>query len=230
MGVRYNPRIVTSGLVGCWDAGNTKSYPGSGTTWTQIMTSNYAPQSFNNLVNTTYSSNNGGHLDFSSSGARSGGTISTGGLLFGTNDYTWEFWAMPATVTADAYLFRTGWQIYIVQQPSNLFSYHTFTSGTGSTLYTTGFGTVIPGNWYHFVASRIGLYVSLYINGVKTVENIDSLNYEDPTFLWLASSSFSASVNPFGGKISIIRVYNGVGLTQDQVKQNFNATRGRYGR
>lgn len=33
MGVGYNPRIVTDGLVLCLDAANKRSYPGSGTTW-----------------------------------------------------------------------------------------------------------------------------------------------------------------------------------------------------
>ena len=36
MGVAYNSRIVTDGLVLALDAGNTKSYPGSGTTWTDL--------------------------------------------------------------------------------------------------------------------------------------------------------------------------------------------------
>jgi hypothetical protein len=40
MGVAYNPRIVTNGLVLALDAGNTKSYPGSGTTWTDLSSSN----------------------------------------------------------------------------------------------------------------------------------------------------------------------------------------------
>jgi len=36
MGIAYNPRIVTDGLVLALDAGNTKSYPGSGSTWTDL--------------------------------------------------------------------------------------------------------------------------------------------------------------------------------------------------
>jgi hypothetical protein len=36
MAVGYNPRIVTDSLVLCLDAANTKSYPGSGTTWTDL--------------------------------------------------------------------------------------------------------------------------------------------------------------------------------------------------
>lgn len=34
MGTKYNKRIVTDGLVLCLDAGDNKSYSGSGTTWT----------------------------------------------------------------------------------------------------------------------------------------------------------------------------------------------------
>lgn len=36
MATNYNPRIVTDGLVLALDAANTKSYPGSGTTWTDL--------------------------------------------------------------------------------------------------------------------------------------------------------------------------------------------------
>ena len=34
MGTNYSPRIVTDGLILCLDAGDRKSYPGTGTTWT----------------------------------------------------------------------------------------------------------------------------------------------------------------------------------------------------
>ena len=30
------PKIVTNGLVGYWDAASKRSYPGSGTTWTDL--------------------------------------------------------------------------------------------------------------------------------------------------------------------------------------------------
>ena len=33
MGINYNPRTVTDGLVLALDAGNAKSYPGIGTDW-----------------------------------------------------------------------------------------------------------------------------------------------------------------------------------------------------
>lgn len=36
MATNYSPKIVTDGLVLCLDAANTKSYPGSGTTWSDL--------------------------------------------------------------------------------------------------------------------------------------------------------------------------------------------------
>jgi len=36
MGVRYNPSIVTDGLVLCLDAANPRSYPGTGTVWNDV--------------------------------------------------------------------------------------------------------------------------------------------------------------------------------------------------
>jgi hypothetical protein len=40
MGVNYNSKIVTDGLVLCLDAANRKSYPGSGSTWADLVSSN----------------------------------------------------------------------------------------------------------------------------------------------------------------------------------------------
>ena len=36
MGLAHSPSIITDGLELCFDAANTKSYPGSGTTWTDM--------------------------------------------------------------------------------------------------------------------------------------------------------------------------------------------------
>ena len=36
MALSHSPSIITQNLVLCLDAGNSKSYPGSGTTWTDL--------------------------------------------------------------------------------------------------------------------------------------------------------------------------------------------------
>jgi hypothetical protein len=61
MGISYNPSIVTNGLVLALDAGNRKSYPGTGTTWTDLS----GLGNTGTLINgPTYSSANGGSIVF----------------------------------------------------------------------------------------------------------------------------------------------------------------------
>ena len=61
MGLAHSPKIVTNGLVLCLDAGNTKSYPGSGTAWTDLS----GRGNNGTLTNgPTYSSTNGGSVVF----------------------------------------------------------------------------------------------------------------------------------------------------------------------
>ena len=71
MSVRYNTSIVTDGLVLCLDAGNRKSYVGTGVTWTDLS----GRGNTGTLTNgPTYNSVNGGSID-----------------LDGTNDYVkWQ--------------------------------------------------------------------------------------------------------------------------------------------
>ena len=62
MGVAYNSKIVTDGLVLCLDAGNSKSYPTTGLTWTDL-----SGNGRNGTLSATsigYNSSNGGSLVF----------------------------------------------------------------------------------------------------------------------------------------------------------------------
>ena len=63
MGVTYNNRIVTDGLVLCLDAASKRSYPGTGTVWTDLKGGNNGT-----LTNgPTFSSDNGGSIVFDAS-------------------------------------------------------------------------------------------------------------------------------------------------------------------
>ena len=57
MGLSHSPSIITQNLVLCLDAANSKSYPGSGTTWYNLI-----PGGVNGTLTNgpTYSSANGG--------------------------------------------------------------------------------------------------------------------------------------------------------------------------
>ena len=61
MGLSHSPRIVTDGLVFCVDAANKRSYPGVGTTWTDLT----ANKNNGTLTNgPTFDSANGGSIVF----------------------------------------------------------------------------------------------------------------------------------------------------------------------
>ena len=72
MGVTYNNRIVTDGLVLCLDAASKRSYPGTGTTWTDLKGVNNGT-----LTNgPTFDSANGGSIVFDGSNDQVIGTNS----------------------------------------------------------------------------------------------------------------------------------------------------------
>ena len=61
MGLSHSPRIVTDGLVFCVDAGDKMSYPGAGTTWTDLSKN----RNNGTLTNgPTFNSANGGSIVF----------------------------------------------------------------------------------------------------------------------------------------------------------------------
>ena len=63
MALAHSPKIITDGLVLCLDAGNTKSYPGSGTTWTDLS-GNGNNGTLTNMDGANLDSANGGSFTF----------------------------------------------------------------------------------------------------------------------------------------------------------------------
>ena len=61
MGIIYNPRIVTDGLVLCLDAASKRSYPGTGNTWTDLKGGNSG--TLTNMAD-NFDTANGGSLTF----------------------------------------------------------------------------------------------------------------------------------------------------------------------
>ena len=85
MAVGYNPRIVTDGLVLALDAANTKSYGGSGTTWTDLN----GRGNDGTISGATYNSD--GYFSFDSTDDLV--TIpNSSDLTFGTGEFAVEIW------------------------------------------------------------------------------------------------------------------------------------------
>lgn len=226
----YGPKIVTGGLVFSLDAGNLKSYPGSGTTWTDLSTT----KNNGTLVNTpTYSSTSGGYLSFASASSQYATATNLGSL---------SRWTVEAIVRFTA-AYNTKVAMVVGNQYNGASSLN-FTIGTnnaptnyniavgffdGAWRSTTGV-TYAQNTWVHITGSYDGSAVRQFTNGTQ----VDSLNYVGtPTSggeirinrRW---DDVVSSGNLFDSNIAVVRIYNRA-LTASEVSQNFNALRGRYG-
>jgi hypothetical protein len=234
MGIAYNPRIVTDGLVLALDAGNVKSYPGSGTTWNDLSGSG------NNgtLVNGVgYTASNGGALSLDGTNDR-GTFISP---ITSSSPQTYEVWvkAIPSNTAADGF----GYVLHNNSVAPTIGSAYMGIGYAGSTLQTreifaffngaawTTMGTGVIGNTTtvrQIVLTWNGSAQTAYVDGVQRVSQ--SLSSTPANFS--TTTSFGdfrdSAYRPIVGDIYSVKVYNRA-LTAAEIQQNFNALRGRFG-
>ena len=224
MGLAHSPRIVTDGLVLALDAGNTKSYPGSGTTWTD-SSGNSNNGTLTSMDGNNYNSANGGYLDFGG-GNDQINCGSSDDFAFGTGDFTIEFWCNPdalgtraiISISSDGNFSSTNWQFrYGSSKVRWLYS-------SSSDIISNS--TVSTGEWTQIVATRSGTALTLYINAVSEATGTSSADLSDNGTLRIGRDRGGSSY--FDGKISNVKLYKGKALTASEIEQNYNALKGRY--
>lgn len=210
MGINYNPRIITDGLVLLLDAGNTKSYPGSGSSITDLTKNN------------TTATLNGTH-SFSSEGIRISNTDTTdrtnnvSHIQLGsvTNITTVSLWYKLESISGDEtrYLLdmrtggSTGW-IYKFGAGSNW--------ADGSLyLNSKNLGT-INSNTDAAVTNNIGQFRNIVV--IAATPATDDMNL---------FSRFSDNEG-LDVTFAAASIYNRA-LSADEIAQNFEALRGRFG-
>ena len=230
MAITYNPRIVTDGLVFALDAGNAKSYPSSGATWTdRSLSKNNAT-----LSNTpTYSSTNGGYLSFASASSQYATATNPGSLTRWTAEamvrFTSSYGAKVAMVVGGQFdgVSNLNFSIGTNNSPGNYNIAVGFFDGAWHN--TTGVNYALN-TWFHITGTYDGSTIRQYTNGVQ----VDSLSYTGTPASgggirinrrW---DDVVSSGNLFDSNIAAVRVYNRA-LTSSEVSQNFNAIRGRFG-
>ena len=241
MGLSHSPRMVTNGLQLCLDAGNARSYPGSGTTWTDLVGSG------NNGTLTngpTFSSTNGGSVVFDGVNDY----VEFGDVFdLGTNDLTVNVWAKPTTITAGVNHTLFSKALAATQN----YRYSVGIAGTGSVVYAfmqgnggadmfpTGSTVISTNTWYMFTyvftrSSSISMYVNgglETLTGSATISQWNALDFQSSNPFRIAS--YTAADNSgtsalFVGNISVFQMYFR-SLSAAEIRQNFYATRGRYG-
>jgi hypothetical protein len=225
---------VTAGLVLNLDAGNVASYPGSGTIWTDTVGSKVFTLA-GTIGAPTYSSSNGGYLNFNASAGHYGLATSFASVL---STYTVEVWHLFNGTSSGAapVLFGEGRASY-----SN-FMVGTTAGRTSPLKIQGGFwngawqqGTTDPGDyfqpsngWYQFVNTYDGAQIKFYANNILRITKTPSNFTIGTSGLGLNIMRRQDAFNYWGGGVSIIRVYN-TALSVDDITTNWNANRGRYG-
>jgi hypothetical protein len=219
MAVSYNTSIVTDGLVLCLDAANAKSYPGTGTTWTDLSTSN------NNgtLMNLpTYSSSNNGSLVFNGSNQYidTGKTATQLGIY--DANYTFDAWVYPTNLAGDKPMFGTA------TTASRQGLHLVFRNGTiyqGHYGADFGAGSATLNSWNHISYTYVQSTgaASIYKNGILQGTGTIASFIGTSNILLASWGGFAY----FLGNGSSYKIYNRA-LSASEISQNFNALRGRY--
>ena len=221
MGLSHSPLIVTDGLVFCVDAANNRSYPGTGTTLTDI-----AGVSNGTLTNgPTFDSANGGSivLDGSNDEIICGNDASiqiTEGTIsawFAANDGN--------TIYRGIIAKQDAWGLFVYNDELIAFDWN---GGASGSRRHTGID-VGNGAWNNAVLTFTETTGSpssnakIYLNGDLVLTTTVKHSHQNNS-LQLGEANAAQHLS---GKISQASVYNRV-LTPDEVRQNYEATVGRY--
>ena len=223
MAVGYNPRTVTDGLVIALDAGNTKSYPGSGTTWKNIATEGPFGDATLKAGGSlsTYSSNNGGY--FSSPRAF---LPNPGSSPFTT--FTYSVWCRTSSLASYQSMIDQGNDNFLFTVWNNQLRIY----DPDPTVPTSNFTAVVD-TWYNLVATHTHTDpVVFYVDGELVYTSPLSYSTSHTFANWSfgaggVDSSGNGDSEVWDGFISSISIYNR-SLTAAEVKQNYDAHKGRY--
>lgn len=226
MSVSYNTSIVRSGLTLYLDAANIKSYPGTGTTWSDL-----SPTKVNgSLINgPTFVSSNRGSILFDNTNdlvtvSHNSNHLSSSGTMI--------FWAKPLSdgtsnvcrfankandaVGAAGYNFAINTDRLLLRiNGGNL-------TGTANMLSYYGLWSQYTFSW-----TSSGNTGVIYINDTIDISGSLGATVSMTTTNPLYIGNLSDFTRTFDGNISIVQYYNRQ-LSFDEIKQNYNAMKGRY--
>ena len=225
MAFHHSPRIVSDGLVYAIDIANSKSYPGSGTTVNDLMSTDTLAVS-NAVITTT----NPAHISFDGSGdyATPSADINPGGeytftFWFRGDDFTNAGWGYFCKLTASPYAgfaINEGASPTAGIDPGEVYYY----GGSNANVLLTSALSVNVWHNIAFSCKTSTKEVKTYINGAlqTTTTVTDTLASVFTKFGYQDASHY------LKGDMGNILIYN-KRLSDAEVLQNYNAMKGRFG-
>tara|TARA_R100000951_G_scaffold63358_2_gene53197 strand:- start:608 stop:1327 length:720 start_codon:yes stop_codon:yes gene_type:complete len=238
MALSHSPKIVTDGLVLCLDAGDGKSYSGSGTTWTDrsgnandLSWSSPAPTftTYNDVsvisTNPTYTS------------LRAVRSTTYNGMRTGNGPFTVFSFFRPNQTTSSKILISFGpadnncggKSVHPIAIGSNGKFVGGSCGGNGTWSSSVG-ATPTTDKFWNVCTTYDGTTEKVYVNS-SLEKSSTSLNSNTPVSVnnaislgWIRDDGASYSMD---ASIGNVLIYNKA-LTASEVLQNYNATKGRF--
>jgi hypothetical protein len=244
-----NETIVRSGLVLYLNANVAASYPGSGTSWTDLSDNARVSTlaGYGGGSTPTYSTLGGGSILFNRSSAIVNSaavfSLSAGGTTWAdlTSQVSLSIWFYTGTSSV---MILAGKGFRTTPTPQEFQSYQLYTNGSsiisrvtaGGGTSNVDVGTTFTFNaWNHVTLTYNGSTNAIYRNGILANSASESGNITNILSLpfivgaqYNANNSYNLPTDGFNGWIGNVLLYNRA-LSAAEVLQNFNATRKPYG-
>ena len=232
MSLSHSPKIVTDGLVYCFDAANLKSYPKSGTSWTDLKNSKTG-----SLINgATFDSDNRGSI-----------------LLDGTDDYIQTNINFNPGVHYEAFTCgvwcrhsnysNLGYNTCLVSNyggtpiPFNLYAGGNgaiagkFTLAVRTSFYIQLDSTsnIDDDKWHYCVASRTaGHTYSIYVDGKLEASTTNNIGNQTTGFsIVFGTLNYYLNQAWYDGRLAKVQIYDKA-LSEEEILQNYNTLKGRF--
>jgi hypothetical protein len=237
MSVEGGPDIVTNGLVLYLDAANDRSIVSGSTTWFDLSRNGNT----GSLINgPTYSSLNGGSIVFDGTNDY----VTAGAIPSGTDLFALSFWVyFNGNISGNLDTLRAAcifsgnavgtMELFITTSGNTAGPPYqiSFTRYGGSTVGTCGaIGINMPINQYHnIVFVRDGTSSQkIYQNGTLIVTGNVSNSFTAGT-LYFGGAPLNPTYSGYlNGRVPNVLRYNRA-LSASEIRQNYHATKGRYG-
>ncbi len=235
----YVPSIVSDNLYFEVDASNSNSYPGSGTTWYNLL--NGIDFTINDAG---WSSTDGGRFEFDGISDFTYPNLADTTLQLKTTPQTLQVWVKFNSFGSDNPIFNyysttnipytpsDGYMLY-VQSDRTIVSY---TDGSSGTRLVNSTSTVSANQWYLityvFQASSVANTTRVYVNTteyISTSHGSDTVSTNQGQGLRIAYNGQPGGSGKYANcSIGAIYAYTDA-LTAEEVEFNYNTTKSRYG-
>ena len=233
------PPIVTNGLVLSLDAGNSKSYPGSGTTWSDLSGNRNTGTLTPGASGLTFNRDGGGSLVFDGTDDYINIPASATTAFTGTN-YTISVWVKLSSIHSSQYSAivsrfgpTTNYQGYAIEASnntgSNKFAFLAGSANTFNRVFSDS--TIIFNKWYNLVGTSQSNVLRFYIDSVIQSTTVNQATTTTANVNLKLGRYYDevayATQFLLVGSLANTQIYNRA-LTSSEVQQNYNALKSRF--